>query len=194
MKFFAALGLVAGLFATAASAIDLHLEFAGNCNTDGGGYICYGWNPNTCCSVSAGTYFGSVSFQAIPGEWNIQVRGHAGPNCGGVREQQDSAGRTYVCLGNGPFGGSGYGFNNRKMIRGATPVTRDVAAVNGEETEGCAQPDVLYLADGTQYNYTAIAETGQPTEELLWLIKAGASVDNIPDSFDAFKLDEKLVL
>ncbi|GJC87401.1 hypothetical protein ColLi_10239 [Colletotrichum liriopes] len=188
MKFFAAASLVSGLFATAASAIDLHLEFAGGCSTSGGGAVCWNWNPNTCCSINAGTYFASGSFRAIPREWNIQARGHAGPNCGSIREQQDSAARDYICLGNGPFGGLGYGFNNRKMIRGATLDARD-----GEETERCAQPDVLYLADGTQYNYTAIAETGQSTEELFSLIKAGASADDIT-SFDAFKLDEKLVL
>lgn len=74
------------------------------------------------------------------------------------------------------------------MIRGASLDAR-----NGEETEGCAQPNVLYLADGTQYNYTAIAETGQATEELVSLVEAGASADDIP-SFEAFKLDEKLVL
>ncbi|KAI8180546.1 hypothetical protein K4K51_002566 [Colletotrichum sp. SAR 10_75] len=164
MKFFATVSLVSGLFATAASAIDLHLD------------------------VNAGTYFASGSFRAIPGNWNIQARGHAGPNCGSVRQQQDSAGRDYICLGNGPFGGLGYGFNNRKMIRGATLDARD-----GEENEGCAQPDVLYLADGTQYNYTAIAEAGQATEELASLVETGASADDIP-SFDAFKLDEKLVL
>lgn len=188
MKVFATVSLVSGLFATAASAIDLHLEYAGGCSTSGGGYICRGWNPNTCCSVNAGTYFASGSFRAIPGNWNIQARGHAGPNCGSIRQQQDSAGRDYICLGNGPFGGLGYGFNNRKMIRGATLDARD-----GEETEGCAQPDVLYLADGTQYNYTAIAEAGQATEELASLVETGASADDIP-SFDAFKLDEKLVL
>ncbi|KAH8778386.1 hypothetical protein F5883DRAFT_541744 [Diaporthe sp. PMI_573] len=194
MQFFAALGLVAGLFATAASAIDLHLEYAGNCATNQGGVFCQGWQPNTCCSLNAGTFFASGSFRAIPTAWNIQARGHAGPNCGSVREQQDSRGRDYVCLGNGPFGGLGYGFNNRKMIRGATLDTRDVVAVNGEETAGCRQPDVVYLADGTQYNYTAIAETGQPTEELFSLVKAGASADEIPASFDAFKFAEKLVL
>ncbi|KAK1948809.1 hypothetical protein LY78DRAFT_664701 [Colletotrichum sublineola] len=188
MKFFAAVSLVSGLFATAASAIDLHLEFAGGCSTGGGGYICRGWNPNTCCSVNAGTYFASGSFRAIPGNWNIQARGHAGPNCGSIREQQDSAGRDYICLGNGPFGGLGYGFNNKKMIRGATLDARD-----GEKTEECAQPNVLYLADGTQYNYTAIVEAGQATEELVSLIEAGASADDIP-SFNVFKLDEKLVL
>ncbi|KAK2035899.1 hypothetical protein LZ31DRAFT_580769 [Colletotrichum somersetense] len=188
MKFFAAVSLVSGLFATAASAIDLHLEFAGGCSTSGGGYICQNFNPNSCCSVNAGVYLGSGSFRAIPGNWNIQCRGHAGPNCGAIREQQDSAGRDYVCLGNGPFGGLGYGFNNRKMIRGETLDARDV-----EETEGCAQPNVLYLADGTQYNYTAIAEAGQANEEIVSLIGAGASADDIP-SFNEFKLDHKLVL
>ncbi|KAK2728221.1 hypothetical protein CKAH01_11215 [Colletotrichum kahawae] len=188
MKFFAIASLVSGLFATAASAIDLHLEFAGGCSTSGGGAFCQNANPNTCCSVNSGTYFASGSFRAIPRNWNIQCRGHAGPNCGPIREQQDSGGRDYVCLGNGPFGGLGYGFNNRKMIRGATLDARD-----GEGTEGCAQPDVLYLADGTQYNYTAIAEAGQAIEELFSLIKTGASADDIP-SVDAFKLDEKLVL
>ncbi|KAK2030575.1 hypothetical protein LX32DRAFT_692310 [Colletotrichum zoysiae] len=188
MQFFAAGSLVSGLCLTAASAIDLHLEFAGGCSTNGGGYICQGWNPDTCCSVNAGIYFASGSFRAIPGNWNIQARGHAGLNCGPIREQQDSAGRDYIFLGNGPFGGLGYGFNNRKMIRGATLNARD-----GEETEGCAQPDVLYLPDGTQYNYTAIAEAGQATEELVSLIGSGASADDMP-SFDVFKLDEKLVL
>lgn len=178
MKSFA---LITTLLATAASAVDLHLEFAGGCSTSGGGYICRNHNPDTCCSVNAGTFFGSGSFRAIPRDWNLQTRGHTGPQCGAVRDQQDSRGRDYVCLGNGPFGGLGYGFNNRKMIRGAT-------AVGVEEAAGCAQPDVMYLADGTQYNYTAIVEAELPTEQLFELGKAGASVADVPESFDTFKL------
>lgn len=181
--------LITSLLATAASAVDLHLEFSGGCNTGGGGYICRGWNPNTCCSVNAGLFFASGSFRAIPGNWNLQCRGHAGPNCGAVRDQQDSRGRDYVCLGNGPFGGLGYGFNNRKMIRGAE-TDLDVRAVNGEELEGCAQPDVMYLADGTQYNYTAIVEAQLAPEELFELGKAGASVADIPESYATFQLAE----
>ncbi|KAI3399499.1 hypothetical protein diail_6761 [Diaporthe ilicicola] len=180
MQFFTA--IVAGLFATAASAIDLHLEYAGGCSTSGGGFICQGINPDTCCSVNAGTYFASASFRAIPPNWNIVARGHAGPSCGTIREQSASGGRDYVCLSNGPFGGTGYGFANKKMIRGATEAR--------EESGECATPDVAYLADGTQYNYTAVAETGQPADELVQLFQSG----DIPESFDAFKLDETLAL
>lgn len=179
--------LITSLLAAAASAVDIHLEFAGGCSTGGGGYVCTAYNPNTCCSVNAGVYFASGSFRAIPGNWNLQVRGHAGPNCGAVRDQQDSAGRDYVCLGNGPFGGFGYGFNNKNMMRGAT----DVRAVDGEEeAAGCATPDIMYLADGTQYNYTAIVEAQLPVEELYELGKAGASAAEIPESFGTFKLVE----
>lgn len=180
MKSFA---LITTLLATAATAVDLHLEFAGGCSTSGGGYVCTGWNPDTCCSVNAGLFFASGSFQAIPGNWNLQARGHAGPNCGAIRDQQDSRGRDYVCLGNGPFGGLGYGFNNRKMIRGAT-------AEEVGETANCAQPDIMYLADGTQYNYTAILEAKLPVEELHQLGQAGASAADIPESFGTFKLVE----
>lgn len=180
MKSFA---LITTLLATAASAVDIHLEFSNNCGASGG-YICRNYNPDTCCSVNAGTYLGSGSFRAIPNNWNLQVRGHAGPNCGSVRDQQDSRGRDYVCLTNGPFGGFGYGFNNRKMVRGAT-----AEAVEGE-FNGCAQPDVMYLADGTQYNYTAIVEAQLPLEELHQLGESGASVADIPESFGAFKLVE----
>ncbi|KAG8161037.1 hypothetical protein KVR01_009301 [Diaporthe batatas] len=180
MQFFTA--IVAGLFATAASAIDLHLEYAGGCSTSGGGFICYNINPDTCCSVNSGTYFGSGSFRAIPRNWNINARGHGGPNCGAIREQRASGGSDYVCLGGGPFGGTGYGFANKKMIRGATEAR--------EESVGCATPDVAYLADGTLYNYTAVVETGQPADELVQLFQSG----DIPESFDAFKLEETLKL
>lgn len=187
MKTFA---IITAVLATAVTAVDIHLQNWGNCDDGGGGYICFGWNPDTCCSVNAGLFFASVSFRAIPGEWNLQCRGHAGPNCGAVREQQDSGGRGYVCLGNGPFGGGGYGFNNRKMVRGVTPR---LAARDGESA-GCVAPNVLYLADGTQYNYTAILEAKLPTEELVAFNQAGASVAEIPESFAAFKLAEKLKL
>lgn len=186
MKSFA---LITTLLATAATAVDIHLEFAGGCSTGGGGYVCTNYNPNTCCSVNAGVFFGSGSFRAIPRNWNLQCRGHAGPNCGAVRDQQDSAGRDYVCLGNGPFGGFGYGFNNRKMIRGAT-AELEGRAVDGEEAADCATPDIMYLADGTQYNYTAIVEAQLPVEELYELGKAGASAAEIPESFGTFKLVE----
>ncbi|KAK4672177.1 hypothetical protein QC763_100110 [Podospora pseudopauciseta] len=174
--------LALSLLATSAAAIDLHLEFAGGCSTSGGGYICYNWNPDSCCSVNAGTFFNSGSFRAIPPQWNIQARGHAPPRCGTIRQQEDSRGRTYVCLGNGPFGGLGYGFNNRKMIRGET-----VEEEEETETE-CVQPNVMYLADGTQYNYTAIVEAKLDTVELNEIAKAGASAADIPESFEAFKI------
>lgn len=187
MQFFTA--IVAGLLATAASAIDLHLEYAGGCSTSGGGFICRGINPDTCCNVNSGTYFASGSFRAIPRNWNIVARGHGGPNCGAIREQRASGGADYVCLGSGPFGGTGYGFANRKMmIRGASEARGEEESES--ESGACAVPDVAYLADGTQYNYTAIAETGQPAEELVQLFQTG----DIPESFDAFKLEETLKL
>ncbi|KAL8366134.1 hypothetical protein RB595_004757 [Gaeumannomyces hyphopodioides] len=170
------------LLATSAAAIDLHLEWAGGCSTSQGGFVCFNWNPDTCCSVNAGTLFGSGTFNAIPGNWNIQARGHAGPNCGSIRQQEDSRGRDFVCLANGPFGGLGYGFNNKKKIRGATVV---------EEVEAeakCVQPDVMYLADGTRYNYTAILEAKVDTAKLFEVAKAGASVADIPGGFETFKL------
>ncbi|KAL8396982.1 hypothetical protein RB594_003901 [Gaeumannomyces avenae] len=171
------------LLATSAAAIDLHLEFAGGCSTSGGGAICFNYNPNTCCSVNQGTIFGSGSFRAIPREWNIQARGHAPSNCGSIRQQEDSRGRDYVCLNNGPFGGLGYGFNNRKLVRGVA-VPRDV-----EEPEAkCVQPNVVYLADGTQYNYTAILEAKVDTAELFKAAQAGASVADMPEGLATFKL------
>lgn len=176
--------LALSLLATSAAAIDLHLEWAGGCSTSQGGFVCYNWNPNTCCSVNAGTIFGSGTFNAIPTSWNIQARGHAPPNCGTIRQQEDSRGRTFICLANGPFGGLGYGFNNRKKIRGAT-VVEEVET----ETE-CVQPDVMYLADGTRYNYTAILEAKEDTAELFEIAKAGASVADIPEGFETFKLVE----
>ncbi|TLD15113.1 hypothetical protein PspLS_10742 [Pyricularia sp. CBS 133598] len=190
MKSFA---ILTAVLATAVTAVDLHLQNWGGCNDAGGGWVCYGWNPNTCCSVNAGTFFASVSFRAIPGAWNLQCRGHAGPNCGSIREQQDSGGRDFVCLGSGPFGGSGYGFNNRKMVRG---VTSGLAAreAEGQESAGCVAPNVMYLADGTQYNYTAILEAKLPTEELVALNKAGASAADVPEAFASFQLAEKLKL
>ncbi|KAM7210775.1 hypothetical protein V8F06_013837 [Rhypophila decipiens] len=173
--------LVLSLLATSAAAIDLHLENAGGCAAGGGGYVCYNYNPNTCCTVNNGVFFPSVSFRAIPAAWNIQARGHAPTRCGAVRQQEDSRGRNYICLGNGPFGGSGYGFNNKKMIRGAT--------VEAEETDTkCVQPDVMYLADGTLYNYTAIVEAKLDTVELNEYAKAGASAADIPEGFEAFKI------
>lgn len=68
------------------------------------------------------------------------------------------------------------------MIRGATVVEE-------EETETeCVQPNVMYLADGTQYNYTAIVEAKLDTVELNEIAKAGASAADIPESFEAFKI------
>jgi hypothetical protein len=174
--------LALSLLATSAAAIDLHLHWAGGCSTLQGGYVCRNANPNNCCSVNAGTIFGSGSVRAIPPEWNIQARGHAPPSCGTVRQQEDSRGRRDVCLSNGPFGGLGYGFNNMKKIRGAT-VVEEV------ETETkCVQPDVMYLADGTRYNYTAILEANVDTAELIEIAKAGASVADIPEGFETFRL------
>ncbi len=98
-----------------------------------------------------------------------------------MRQQEDSRGRDFICLSNGPFGGAGYGFNNRKKIRGAT--------VEEVETETkCVQPDVMYLADGTQYNYTAILEAKVDTAVLFEIAKASASVADIPEGFETFRL------
>ena len=122
-----------------AAAIDIWLRWE-----DGGNVLCSGIDPNRCCSVSGrdDSPFWSIDFQAIPTAWKIVVSGHHGPQCGAIWDSQFSNGRTRVEAFNGPFGGGGYHFGETSRKRSG-----------GLETEN-VRPDLVGLADGTQYNVT----------------------------------------
>jgi hypothetical protein len=132
-----------------ASAIDTYLQFSG-CPGSGNSAVCTNQNPNSCCRGSSGDIFPSIGFRGIPTNWNLECRGHFGGNCNRVREIQPARNTNFVCLGNGPFSGAGYGFVGLKRRAPEFQCATDT-------NEGCAdvqKPDTLLFADGAQYNIT----------------------------------------
>ena len=125
------------------AAVDIWLSwFSGGTSVH-----CVGMNPDKCCGISGSSDspFWGVSFQAIPPEWNLWVRGHAGPLCGAIVESATSRGRQNVDMGQGPFGGGGYSF---------VPWTKRSES-EGDLEFNCTEvvrPSVMTLPDGVQYN------------------------------------------
>jgi hypothetical protein len=135
------LPLILGL-AASVNAIDLYLGWRGGSN-----YVaCRNINPNVCCSTAAGgSPFNSLDFREIPRNWNIQCRGHRGPQCGSLAEVKQSNGATAVSLFNSDFGGSGYGFVSKRSTDDAVVET--------------VRPSLLVFGDGAQYDLSELTES-----------------------------------
>ncbi|KAK3313363.1 hypothetical protein B0H66DRAFT_629129 [Apodospora peruviana] len=174
--------LFLGLAATA-SAVDLYL-YTGNC-FNSAGIVCTNINPNTCCGGSNVNIFPQVGFRAIPATWNLECRGHAGGFCNQIRQVQRASGGRDLCLGSGPFSGSGYGFTSKKK-RFAQPTEEGCAA---EDVGGCTasqKPDLLFLADGTQYKISDLDDAD--IDGLVKLAASGANATDVPAEFGALEI------
>ncbi|TEA10529.1 hypothetical protein C8034_v009556 [Colletotrichum sidae] len=171
------LGLVASV-----SAIDIYLHVAGGC--DGNSVMCSNMPPNMCCGGSGVDIFPTVGFRGIPYEWNLECRGHSGGNCNNLREVQPARNTNFVCLYSGGFSGGGYGFAAAKR--------------DGEDgtcaAGSCAfqqKPDTLLMEDGGKYDLTQLegAAFTELMQYVLAIAGSGANTTDIPEQFNAYKLD-----
>ncbi|KAK2751260.1 hypothetical protein CKAH01_06446 [Colletotrichum kahawae] len=159
------------------SAIDIYLHVGGGCG--GNAVVCTNINPNTCCGGSGVDIFPTVGFRGIPTNWNLECRGHSGGNCNNLREVQPARNTNFVCLYSGGFSGGGYGFAARKR-----------AEDDSCSTGGCANqanPDTLLLEDGGKFDIAALE--GAPLTELLTIAASGANTTDIPEQFNAYKIE-----
>lgn len=131
-----------GLISSTA-AVDLYLRFY-----KGADLICVGLDPETCCGVSGfkSDPFWSMDFQVIPADWNLRLRGHAGPLCGNVVDTTTTRGATSLVLTHGPFTGGGYSF-----APAGTKRSESEGDYNSTLTK-VARPNLVTLSDGVQYN------------------------------------------
>ncbi|KAI9155503.1 hypothetical protein HJFPF1_08087 [Paramyrothecium foliicola] len=176
------LSLVAGV-----SAIDVWLQWEGDCS--GSALFFRGIAPNTCYwgeSVNEANPFGAIHFLHIPGEWDLELRGHAGPRCGPIEEIQRSGGRNSVCLKARDYQGAGYGFLRKRS------ESTEKDCVDGGRPSGVA------LSDGTQYDLTQLDDAAfkeMPSFSFLLLRRNQYILDPIlPFPFPAFAIKFHLLI
>ncbi|KAM7198763.1 hypothetical protein V8F20_006078 [Naviculisporaceae sp. PSN 640] len=154
MKSFATiLSLVAS-----ASAIDLYAYSNYGCS--GNWARCTNLNPNVCCQASGS----SVSALGIPIGWHITLIGSTGGGCNTWGASNTNNGQSNVCVNGGYYTGEWYRFNGRKRA--------EDSAVGSD----CQKPDILGLADGSEFDLSTLAE-----DELDALLELGLNATTIAD-------------
>lgn len=148
MKFLASLAcLVASV-----SAIDLYFHTNNDCGGSNG-LVCSNMNPNTCCGTSSTTQFQSVALRGIPSGWNLQLRGYTNGNCNQLQTISGNNGNNWICNRSNGFRYSGVGWNFIGKKR-----AEDSAAAAIESEADCQRPDILVLADGTEYDISGLSD------------------------------------
>ncbi|KAF5023279.1 hypothetical protein F66182_4660 [Fusarium sp. NRRL 66182] len=172
MKFLAALASLASLVATV-SAVDCYLHTNNNCG--GASLRCNGINPNTCCGVDGSSPYQSVAIRGIPLGWNLQLRGYANGRCSTLQTISGNNGNDWICNRSNGFRytGCGYNFVGRK---------RDDPVSKSE----CTRPNVLELADGTEYDLTSLDQ-----DDFYKLIELSANAKkpaDVPEQLQALEI------
>ncbi|KAG9255169.1 uncharacterized protein F5Z01DRAFT_654184 [Emericellopsis atlantica] len=168
-----------------ASAIDIWLNW-NTSNCKGSNSIhCANIGPATCCAISgqSGSPFTSIAFREIPSNWNIEMRGHQGSQCGRHRTTQTSGGRTELCMGSGPYGGGGYSFVNKRRSD-----TVDLQ----EECTDVVKPDIVAFTDGIQYNITQLDDDS--LAEIVEIAASGGLSSDVPEEFEVYIMEERATM
>ncbi|KAJ4007705.1 hypothetical protein NW752_010374 [Fusarium irregulare] len=171
--------------AATVSAIDLRSYTSTGCT--GGWTGCLGINPGVCCVYSEGAGSGklSVSANAIPRDWRIQVDSYTGGGCRYIASQLNSNGNTDICLtysSRGDRTGALYRFIGRKR---AADESCPAEQPNGRKCEASVKANSVGLADGTVYNISDLAD--EKVEELVKIADSGAGVDEVPAEFQPLR-------
>ncbi|EPE28635.1 hypothetical protein GLAREA_09756 [Glarea lozoyensis ATCC 20868] len=149
-------GAVAANIATV-SAVDVYF-WVDSDTCHGGTYLkCGGLNPNTCCSVTssyAGAY--SVSYLGIPTDWYLVLGTYRARSCktlqGAVAVDHTTNHCFKALAGKRDFLSGDYRFDNKKRDSLDAPTTSD------ESKKECQSPDILGLADGTEFGLAGLDE------------------------------------
>ncbi|KAF4454908.1 hypothetical protein F53441_2647 [Fusarium austroafricanum] len=133
------------------SAIDAYLGWS---DKPGNKIVCLNLGADTCCGAD-GTGFTWIEFREIPTAWDLQLRYHRRPRCGAYDKLEPSRGRKNVQMKGGPWGGAGYGFNNK----------------SSDHKIKCVKPSFLEFADGVQYDLSKLDDA--PLNEMVQFIPKG---------------------
>ncbi|KXJ90438.1 hypothetical protein Micbo1qcDRAFT_226395 [Microdochium bolleyi] len=153
-----------------AAAVDVGLLLQNDCNADA--VFCTGYNPNTCCG---GASWWGASLKYVPRDWALELRLHTGGSCGPVQYSVRADGQD-ICfrsIAGKTTTGAGYGFLGRKR------ADEDGAA--GAQGTECQRPDLLRLADGTEYSLKELSQEQYDQVPKTPRIAAGNSENQAPE-------------
>ncbi|KAF9873052.1 hypothetical protein CkaCkLH20_09562 [Colletotrichum karsti] len=185
--------LLLGLAATA-SAIDLRAHPNDGCT---GSYsACVNLNPNVCCSFSSSSTSGkaTIAVVAIPSNWRIRAESWTGGGCRFTGGSLDSGGSTTICLPYSTRGdrtGGSYFFLSRKRANDESCPAEQPGA---GKCEAVVKPNVVGLADGTEYGIAGL--TDEKIQELMLtclprlkenIANTGAGADAVPAEFQILR-------
>ncbi|KAH9438250.1 hypothetical protein MCOR02_001888 [Pyricularia oryzae] len=171
--------IVLGL-AAAVSAIDIRGHDQDICR---GGYVaCVNIDPNVCCAFDGKA---SIWVAAIPPAWRIRARSMTGGGCSYLATEGDNNGTQDICLAYTSRGlrtGARYWFLNLKR---AEDETCPAAQPEGGKCEASVKPNVLGLADGTEYNIEGLSD--EKVAEMEKIMATGAGADAMPAEFQILR-------
>ncbi|KAK0120062.1 hypothetical protein ONS95_011475 [Cadophora gregata] len=163
--------------ATVASAIEI--RFYGNNGCSGRFNSCWNVNPNQCCNQAE---MNSISFEFIPSNWRITVKGYDQNACNRQKAQLNTVGQTRMCIGgDAPYTGGGYNFYGRKR-------DDDHSNVEAAPSSECLRPDIFADEDGVEYSAQSLND--DEFEKLVALWYNGTSVSDVVSTFSSFTLKE----
>ncbi|KAK8108902.1 hypothetical protein PG984_014703 [Apiospora sp. TS-2023a] len=150
--------ILLGLLATSASAIDIY-GYKNNDKCNGNNYVVStNVNPDVCAVTASGNVYRSISFRAIPTNWNIIGRAFNGGDCKNINYVVQSSGRTDICLGGNDYSGGSYGFANKKRSAKEGVAEEACSAVEAEGCASVAKADKMVFENGPQYNLVDLDE------------------------------------
>ncbi|TLD28205.1 hypothetical protein PspLS_03756 [Pyricularia sp. CBS 133598] len=176
--------LLLGLAATA-SAIDIRGHSQDGCR---GGYrSCTNSNPRVCCSFNSSATSGrsSVAVVAIPTNWRITARAWTGGSCRYIANHGESGGSRSICLrytSRGDRTGAFYWFNSlKRAVDESCPAEQPGVG----KCDAVVEPDVIGLADGTEYNIAGLS--ADKVEEIEKVADSGAGAEAMPAEFQILR-------
>ncbi|KAH8840853.1 hypothetical protein MCOR27_003755 [Pyricularia oryzae] len=176
--------LLLGLAATA-SAIDIRGHALDSCN---GSYrACTNINPRVCCIFSESASSGRVSVDvvAIPTNWRISAQSWTGGACRFIGTLGSSGGSRSICLpytNRGDRTGGHYWFNSlKRSVDDSCPAEQP----GGGKCDAGVQPDVIGLADGTEYSIAGLS--ADKIEEIEKIADSGAGAEAMPAEFQVLR-------
>ncbi|KAI6278559.1 hypothetical protein MCOR27_005577 [Pyricularia oryzae] len=117
----------------------------------------------------------------IPPAWRIRARSMTGGGCSYLATEGDNNGTQDICLAYTSRGlrtGARYWFLNLKR---AEDETCPAAQPEGGKCEASVKPNVLGLADGTEYNIEGLSD--EKVAEMEKIMATGAGADAMPAEF-----------
>lgn len=171
--------------ASLSQAVNLRFYYSNNCS--GNNVVCSNIARNTCCNGNGISVFFGLN-RAVEGR--VYDRG----GCNRLRGVRTSVGSTSFCLRQGNDVMTGAQWRPPPSLRlAAVPEQPEACPAGGDKCESWARPDVLGLADGTEYEIGGLEEA-QYEKMVCWNMGGVSCTGTVVIAFtDRFSFTQSIV-